>query len=263
MLPKPENRPVLGTFSLKGKVALVTGGNRGIGLDVANGLAEAGAEVAIVYRSSKAGGEAAAEQLSKRHDRRVLSYQTDVSDPEAIASAVDSVVRDFGHVDIVVANAGICTEVDALDFTPKQFRELMAVNLDGAFYTAQAVAKVFKAQGSGNIIFTTSMSAVIVNRPESQAAYNASKAGLVQLAKSLAIEWIAFCRVNCISPGYIATEMLADAPEEQKAAWLAASPAGRLGETYELKGAYVFCASDASSFMTGAHIVVDGGFSLP
>lgn len=99
-----------------------------------------------------------------------MAYQADVADPEDIEAAVKNIVRDFGHLDIVVANAGICTEVDALDFTPKQFRELMSINLDGAFYTAQAAGRVFKSHGSGNIIFTTSMSAVIVNLPERQAA---------------------------------------------------------------------------------------------
>lgn len=146
------------------------GGNRGIGLDVANGLAEAGAQIAIIYRSSKSGGEAAAAQISRKHKVKVIAYQADVADPAAIEAAISSVVNDFGRLDIVIANAGICTEVDALDFTPKQFRDLMGVNLDGAFYTAKAAAKVFKAQGSGNIVFTTSMSAIIVNRPESQAA---------------------------------------------------------------------------------------------
>jgi NAD(P)-dependent dehydrogenase (short-subunit alcohol dehydrogenase family) len=152
------------------------GGNRGIGLDVAIGLAEAGAQVAIVYRSSKSGGEAAATQISEKHRVKALAYQADVVDPTAIEAAIRSVIIDFGHLDIVVANAGICTEIDALDFTPTLFREQMAVNLDGAFYTAQAAAKIFKAQGSGNIIFTTSISAGIVNRPESQAAVSLSLA---------------------------------------------------------------------------------------
>lgn len=146
------------------------GGNRGIGLDVSTALAEAGAQVAIVYRSSKSGGEAAAAHIAEKHGVKAVAYQADVADADSIEAAVKSVVKDFGRLDIVVANAGICTELDALDFTPKQFREQMSINVDGAFYTAQSAAKVFKAQRSGNIVFTTSMSAVIVNRPESQAA---------------------------------------------------------------------------------------------
>jgi sorbose reductase len=127
-----------------------------------------------VYRSSKLGGEAAAAQISEKYRVKAVAYQADVVDLTAIEAAMSSVVNDFGHLDIVVANAGICTEIDALDFTPKLFREQMTVNLDGAFYTAQAAAKVFKAQGSGNIVFTTSISAGIVNRPESQAAVSSS-----------------------------------------------------------------------------------------
>lgn len=141
---------------------------------MAHGLAEAGAQVAIVYRSSKLGAEAAAKALASKHSTKSIAYQAAVEDPAAIESAIQAAVKDFGRLDIVVANAGICTEVDALDFTPKQFREQMEINLDGAFYTAQAAAKIFKAQRSGNIIFTTSMSAIIVNRPESQAAVSRS-----------------------------------------------------------------------------------------
>ncbi|KAL6242636.1 hypothetical protein RBB50_010282 [Rhinocladiella similis] len=263
MLERPENQHVLKAFSLKGKVAMITGGNRGIGLEVANGIAEAGAKVVMVYRSSRSAAEAAAAQVSQKHGVKVVAYQADVSDLAAIDATVSRVVDEFGCLDIVVANAGVCFEVDTLNFEPAQLMDLMSTNLNGAFYTAQAAARVFKAQGAGNIIFTTSISSVIVNLPERQAAYNASKAGLVHLAKSLAVEWVDFCRVNCVSPGYINTEMLEDASEEQKAAWLAQTPAGRLGETYELKGAYVFCASPASSFMTGAHIIVDGGYTLP
>lgn len=122
-----------------------------------------------MYRSSKPSAEAVAAQISSQCGVQVAAYQADVADPEAIKTAVSTIISDFGRLDIVVANAGIGAEIDALDYSPSSFRELMAVNLDGAFYTAQAAAKVFKEQGSGNIIFTTSISAVTVNRPENQA----------------------------------------------------------------------------------------------
>lgn len=112
----------------------------------------------------------------------------------------------------------------------------MSVNLDGAFYTAQAAGRIFKSQGHGNIIFTASVSAVLVNLPQKQAAYNASKAAVVHLAKSLAVEWVDFCRVNCISPGYIATDMLDHLPQEWKDRWYQDVPAGRMCAPYELKG---------------------------
>jgi len=139
----------------------------------------------------------------------------------------------------------------------------MQVNLDGAFYTAQAAARVFKEQGFGNVIFTASVSASLVNLPQKQAAYNASKAGVVQLAKCLSVEWVDFCRVNCVSPGFIETDMLAKLPSTWQDQWLRMVPARRFAASYELKGAYVFCASDASSYMTGANLVIDGGYTLP
>ena len=137
---------------------------------MSNALAEAGAHVAIIYRSGKAAGESTAAHLAQAHSIKSIAYQADVADLGSITLAMKQIVREFGRLDIVVANAGIGTEVDAIDMSANVMRETMAVNLEGAFYTAQAAAKVFKAQGSGNIIFTTSMSASIVNRPEPQAA---------------------------------------------------------------------------------------------
>lgn len=139
----------------------------------------------------------------------------------------------------------------------------MKVNLDGAFYTAQAAARIFKKQGYGNVIFTASVSATLVNIPQKQAAYNASKAGVVQMAKCLSVEWVDFCRVNCISPGFITTDILDIHPKEWREKWFSMIPAQRMAQAYELKGAYVFCASDASSYMTGADLVIDGGYTLP
>ncbi|GKZ27973.1 hypothetical protein AbraCBS73388_007900, partial [Aspergillus brasiliensis] len=253
---------VLKSFSLKGKTALVTGASRGIGLEVARGLAEAGANIAIVYRSSQKAGEDAAREIQESYGVKALAYQAEVGDAAAIDSVVGRVTKEFGGLDIAVINAGVSECFDALGCEPDKYREQMAVNLDGAFYSAQAAAKVFQSQGKGNIIFTTSISAVIVNTPQNQSIYNASKAGLLHLARSLAVEWVDFCRINCISPGYIETEMVQYDPEEWKREWIKDTPFHRFGKPEELKGAYVFCASAASSFMTGAHIVVDGGFTL-
>lgn len=144
------------------------GGSRGIGLEVSRGLAEAGANVAIVYRSARQAGEDAATELQQKHGVQALAYQADVSQPADNEAVVQKVLKDFGRLDIIVINAGVGDCFDALDCTPAKYREQMTVNLDGAFYSAQAAAKVFKAQGSGNIIFTTSMSAIIVNGPQYQ-----------------------------------------------------------------------------------------------
>ncbi|TVY51076.1 putative NADP-dependent mannitol dehydrogenase, partial [Lachnellula cervina] len=156
----------------------------------------------------------------------------------------------------------------ALDYTPQQFRAVMDVNLDGAFYTAQAAGRIFERQvregrAKGNVVFTASVSAILVNVPQKQAAYNASKAAVVQLARCLSVEWVDFARVNCVSPGFIATDMLDVHPEAWRKIWLSMIPAGRLCEPAELKGAYVFLASEASSYMTGANLVLDGGYTLP
>lgn len=191
--------------------------------------------MAIIYSTSKDASTTASE-IAKTNDVRCQAYQSEVKDSKAIEATLQQIAKDFGKLDIVVANAGIASHHPAEDYTNEQWSEIMKVNLDGAFYTAQAAARIFKPQGSGNLIFTASVSAILVNVPQKQAAYNASKAGLVQLARCLAVEWVDFCRVNCISPGFIATDMLSVHPEEWRKQWFSMIPAGRLCDPYELKG---------------------------
>ncbi|KIW99863.1 uncharacterized protein Z518_10791 [Rhinocladiella mackenziei CBS 650.93] len=262
VLSRPNDQNVLKAFSLREKVAAVTGGARGIGLEVSRGLAEAGANVAMIYRTSKDASVFAAE-IAEANGVKCVAYRAEVQDAKAIGNTLIQIAKDFGKLDIVVANAGIATHHAAEDVTVEQWREIMKVNLDGAFWTAQAAGRIFKQQGFGNLIFTASVSAILVNVPQKQAAYNASKAGLVQLARCLAVEWVDFCRVNCVSPGFIATDMLSVHPEEWRKKWFGMIPAQRLCDPYELKGAYVFLASDASSYMTGANMVIDGAYTLP
>lgn len=137
---------------------------------------------------------------------KVKAYQADVRDVDSITNAINQVAKDFDGLDIVVVNSGITDHIDALDYSPEKFSNLMRVNLDGAFFTAQAAGKIFRRQGSGNVIFTSSVSSKLVNIPQKQAPYNASKAAVSQLAKCLAVEWINFARVNIVSPGFIATD---------------------------------------------------------
>jgi len=262
VLFRPQNTHVLKAFDLTGKVAAVTGGARGIGLDVSIALAEAGANIAIIYSSSKNADTVAAE-IEVANNVKAAAYQANVSNQPEIENIIGKIAKDFGKLDIIVANSGVTSHQPAEDYTSEQWREIMQVNLDGAFYTAQAAARVFKEQGFGNVIFTASVSASLVNIPQKQAAYNASKAGVVQLAKCLSVEWVDFCRVNCVSPGFIETDMLEKHPRAWQDQWLSMVPARRLAASYELKGAYVFCASDASSYMTGANLVIDGGYTLP
>lgn len=235
VLSKPNNQNVLKGFSLQGKIAAVTGGARGIGLEVSRGLAEAGADVAVIYNSSQV-APAVAEEIAKATGVKCVAYQAEVKDPKAIEDTLIQISKDFGKLDIVVGNAGIASHYAAEDYTVEQWSDIMRVNLDGAFWTAQAAGRIFKQQGFGNLIFTASVSAILVNVPQKQAAYNASKAGLVQLARCLAVEWVDFCRVNCVSPGFIATDMLSVHPEEWRKKWFGMIPAQRLCDPYELKG---------------------------
>ena len=262
--PKNAKGPVLSQFSLEGKVAAVTGGARGIGVEVCRALAEAGASVALIYTSSKDADETAGK-ISKETGQTVKAYKSDVQDKSTITATIDQIAKDFGKLDICVANAGIAAHHDSLEYSEQDWRKMMAVNLDGAMYTAQAAGNIFKKEGHGShsMIFTSSVSGILVNVPQKQAPYNASKAAVTHLAKSLAVEWTEFARVNCISPGFIATDMISTLPKEWSDKWYDMVPAGRFADAAELKGAYVYLASEASSYMTGADLVIHGGYTLP
>ena len=268
MLYQNQDAPVLQLFSLKNKVSVVTGGSRGIGLAAAKGLAEAGSDVAITYNTTSSDTLSQIEADFAKLGVKFKAYKCNVSEKAQITKCIDDVINDLGKVDVVVPNAGIAANIPAEDYSETDYCKMMNVNLDGAFYTAQAAANAFKAlkeQGKinqGRIVFTASVSSLVVNVPQKQAPYNASKAGLVRLAKCLAVEWVDFAKVNCVSPGFIATEMLDVHPDEWKDVWFSMIPGKRLCEPYELKGVYVFLASDASSYVTGEEIVVGGGYTL-
>lgn len=268
MLYKSENRSVLDLYRLNNKVSLVTGGSRGIGLAAALGLAEAGSDVAITYNTSKASEISAIEAQFKPLGVRFKAYQCNVVNKSEIDHCVEQVLKDFGLLHVVVANAGIAIHESAESFAEEDYRKTMSVNLDGAFYTAQAAGNAFKKQlggpnfKQGRLIFTASVSSSVVNYPQKQAPYNASKAAVVRLAKCLAVEWVDFARVNCVSPGFIATDMLDVHPKEWRDRWFEMIPGKRLCDPYELKGLYVYLASDASSYTTGEELFVSGGYTL-
>lgn len=205
--PPDVNTPVLSQFSLKGKIVAVTGGSRGIGLEVVRGMAEAGADVALIYTSSSDASETATS-IAQATGVRVQAFQSNVASRESIAKTLNEITEGFGNgrLDVVVANAGVCANIPNLEYTEETWAHNNSVNYDGVMWTAQAAGKIFKRQGKGNLIITASVSAILVNIPQTQAAYNASKAAVVHLAKGLAVEWTDFARVNCISPGFIMTE---------------------------------------------------------
>lgn len=200
--PNPS-APVLSHFSIEGKAALVTGGSRGIGLQVVTGLLEAGAHVAFTYSSTPAAEVSSLiSSLSAANPGcTVKAYHCDVVDKASVEAATQAASKDLGGLDVVVANAGIADHIPAEDYPEDRFRRMLDVNFNGAFWTAQAAANAMKGKKTrGSIIFTASVSAILVNVPQKQAAYNASKAAVVHLAKSLAVEWVDFARVNCVSP---------------------------------------------------------------
>ncbi len=246
-------------FTLEGKVALVTGGGRGIGQIIARGLAKAGAKIAIISRT----GAKKTSDLIEKDGNIALDLIADVTVEEQVDSALNEVVKQLGSLDIVFNNAGICIHKNALDATVDEWRSVIDINLTGAYIVARSAVKIMIKRGiAGSIINNASMSGAIVNIPQMQASYNASKAGMIHMTRSLAIEWAENgIRVNAISPGYIATPMSVDAPKELIEAWLPLIPLGHMGDPQELIGAVIYLAGSASTYMTGHNLIIDGGYS--
>ena len=244
---------------LDGKVALVTGASRGLGRAMALGLAEAGADVAVVSRTKKA-LNALVEEI-RALGRRGLSIRADVTDRDEVEELVRRTMEAFGRIDILVNNAGTIFRAAAEEYPEEAWDRVMAVNLKGVFLCCQAVGKVMIAQRRGKIINIGSLLSEI--GVPLIPAYTASKGGVRQLTKALAVEWAQYnIHVNAIGPGYFRTE-LTDAlqKDEERAAWiLSRTPMGRWGVPEDLKGPVVFLASDASNFITGQMLYVDGGW---
>lgn len=246
-------------FMLNGKKAFVTGGARGIGKSVSIALAQAGADIAIVDRDIDEAEKTVRELAT--YGVNTIAVQTDVTNPDDVNKMIDTILNAFGTIDIAYNNAGICINESAQDMSFDSWKKVIDINLTGVFLTAQAAGRVMIKNGKGSIINTASMSGHIVNYPQPQCAYNASKAGVIMLTKSLAVEWAPYnVRVNCISPGYIATEMTKRATKWIPG-WVESTPVRRMGNPEELQGAIIYLASDASTFTTGTDIVVDGAFT--
>ncbi|MFC1762465.1 glucose 1-dehydrogenase [Planctomycetota bacterium] len=246
-------------FDLKDKNAFITGGAQGIGKAIALGYAEFGANVAIVDLDMEKAEQTCAELREK--GVKAIAVETDVTKPAQVDDMVQTVVGEFGSLDVAVNNAGIANLNNAEDISYDDWLQVIDVNLNGVFLTARAAGKVMIKQKSGSIISTASMSSSIINVPQKIANYCASKAGVKHLTKALAVEWAPHnVRVNCISPGYIGTELVASMTDYLPG-WTEKTPMGRIGRPEDLIGAYVYLASDASQWTTGSDMVVDGGYT--
>ncbi|KAK6510201.1 hypothetical protein TWF481_004917 [Arthrobotrys musiformis] len=274
----PSETRLFSLLSLKGRTAVVTGAAAGIGFAVVEAFAEAGANVALWYKSNQDAVEKAAK-VSETYGVACKAYQVDLTDEAALKATLDQSVLDLnGRLDIFVANAGIpWMQGRLIDSSSEDFFNLMNVNLMTAYYSAKAAGKYFERQKlegtnikgeklenyncGGSFIVTSSIAGLRQLMPQAATPYGVSKAALTHFAKSIAIEYVKFARVNIVSPGYIATEMLKVAPDPMRIPWKGRTPMGREGAVNEVKGAYVYLASDASSYATGTEIVLDGGYT--
>jgi len=262
--PAKVRRNIIDRFRLDGRVALVTGAGQGIGRGYALALGEAGARVAVVDLNL-ASAEQVAQELSDKK-AEAIALKADVTRTPEVEGMVARVLQHFGSLTIGVNNAGIGKWCDSEAMKDEEWRAVLSLNLDAVYYCAREEGRVMLKSGYGKIINTASMSAHIVNTPQNQAAYNASKAGVLHLTRSLAAEWAPQgVRVNSISPGYTRTKLVDDllaTPVGQKMLprWLALTPMGRMAEVEDLEGALVYLASPASDFVTGSDIVIDGGY---
>ena len=259
-----ETKPILERFRLDGRVALVTGGGQGIGRAYCHALGEAGAAVAVVDINFKVAEAVACELEAKGID--AMSVVADVAQTDQVQAMVEAIVKRWGKLTIGVNNAGIGLWEAAETITKEQWEKVLAVNMTGVFLCAQAEARVMLEAGYGKIINTASMSGHIVNMPQKQAVYNASKAGVLHLTRSLAAEWAARgVRVNSISPGYTRTLLVDDllaTPFGQQVmpTWMGMTPMGTMINVTDLQGAAVYLASPASDMMTGSDLVIDAGY---
>ena len=250
---------MLDIFRLDGKVAWITGGNKGLGLAMAHALASVGADIVLTGRTPGAGA-AAAKQVSDKHGRRCIGIDGDVTDAAQIRAIVDQATSELGHIDVLVTAAGINIRKNSLEMSPQEFREIVDISLTGAFIASQAALPGMLERGWGRIIHVASMLGLVglSERP----AYTAAKGAMIQLARTQALEFATRgVTVNALCPGPFPTEinrpLLADPRKYQ--AMAERIPMARWGEMNELDGAIIFLASPASSYMTGATLVVDGG----
>ncbi|KAI5454154.1 hypothetical protein NCC49_004220 [Naganishia albida] len=279
------------SLDFKDKLVLVTGGGRGIGLEITRAIAEAGADLAITYTSKDC--SALAEALAKDFSVKVKAYKCDTADSEQVNQCIEDIQRDFGkQTDIAICNAGISLWRDSHDMSDAELQKIFAVNTFGPFYTTRALIRSwldmktsvdpdshtalgqFKEKGrflqGKQVLFVSSISGLVAMSPQNQAAYNASKAALTMMAKSLAGEWAPLgVTVNAVSPGYVSTDMIANPPDAKAETWVnewqGRTPAGHFASPKTLGKFVALLVSDAaggSGFLTGSDVVIDGGYTV-
>lgn len=253
--------PVLDRFRLDGQVAVVTGATRGLGRGFATALAEAGAKVVVVGRDDALGDEVV-KDLEGRGTEAVYVH-ADITVPSEVERILERTLEKFGQVDILVNNAGTCVHAPALEVTAEDWKSVMTTNVDALWTCSRVFGKQLTEQGHGSIVNIGSISAMIVNRPQWQPGYNASKAAVHQLTKSLAAEWAPYgVRVNALAPGYVKTDMAPVDEPQFRRMWIEDAAMQRYASVEEISPLVVFLASDAASFMTGSVLVADGGYTL-
>jgi sorbose reductase len=250
-------------FSLEGKVVVVTGGAQGIGEVVAKHIAAAGADI-VIFDIQEEKAKIIAEAIADEFNCKTMALGVDVTNPDEVAAAIEKAADEMGTLDLLFNNAGIVLHKAVLDVTSEEWLKVINVNLNGIFFMAQAFGRYLVANDKkGAIVNTASMSGTIVNFPQKQASYNASKAGVIHLTKSLAFEWAdKGIRVNSISPGYMYTELTSFVRQDWQDLWTEATPFKRMGKPNELAGAVIYLLSDAASYTTGSDLIIDGGYTV-
>ena len=249
-------------FDMTGSVAVITGGSRGIGFESAMALGSCGAKVILAARDRSA-LDAAVKRLSQS-GVDVACAVLDVTDPTAVTNTADAIVAEHGTVDILVNSAGIGRLNSAVDTPDEEWRAVIDVNVNGVFWCCRAFGRHMIARQKGSIINLGSMSGLIVHRPHTAASYVASKGAVHMLTKALATEWAkSGVRVNALAPGYVATDMTLQMRERPELfnVWLDMTPMGRIGEPSEIAAAVLYLGSGASSYVTGAILSIDGGYT--
>ena len=254
---------VFDQFKLDGYVSIITGAGQGLGKYMAMGLAEAGSNIVIPARTFEK-AEQSAEEIASL-GVKTLPLHTDVTKPESVNSMIEKVIDQFGKVDVLINNAGIAKHAKVEEMNYQDWLDVIDCNLNGVLLVTQAVGRHMIERRKGSIINISSMSGIIVNTPQNQAAYNSSKAGVIALTKSIACEWARYnVRVNTIAPGYMrigAAEKMFKEGGSMVERWMSMTPMGRPGKPEELQGIALYLASEASSFVTGGVFTIDGGYT--